>query len=87
MKNLTLAAVLGIALLFPFSSFASVNVFGVNTPVKKSEFRSNVSGGHIPANLGDTFYIHKVGNDRIEESGLYKNERLVFGVDVNSIYK
>lgn len=85
MKNLTITAVLGLALLFPFSSYAAVNVFGVNTQVKKSEFSNNVKGGHIPAHFGDTFRVQKPAEKLSVVSNTAGRQNLVFGVDLNSI--
>lgn len=85
MKNLIIALVLGLGFVFPYSSYAGVNVFSVETPVEKSEVRDNVKAGYVAGDLGNTFHVQKPENKTVSKNSDDRDEYLVFGVDINSL--
>ena len=88
MKKLLLTAVLGLTLGLPAVSHAGINIFGVETPVTKSQVNDNISSGYVAGDLGDTFHVQKTGNsESIPKAENSSEKLLVFGVDVNSVNK
>lgn len=85
MKNLIIVLVLGLGLVFPYSSYAGVNVFSVEIPVEKSKVRDNVKAGYVAGDLGDTFHVQKPSNSKVSVKSDDRDQYLVFGVDINSL--
>jgi len=85
MKNLLLTTVLALTLSLPFSAYAGVNIFGVDTPVVKKDVGNNVNAGYVAKHLGDTFHVQQLKNKNSLRNVEEKDQYLVFGVDLNSI--
>lgn len=86
MKKLLSLAILSLAILIPSTSFANVNVFGVETPVAKNEVRDSFKGGQVETDF-ISFYIRS--NDEAVESGnkvsntvSVEESIMVFGVKI-----
>ena len=62
MKKLLLTLVLGLTLALPLSSYAEVNVFGVQLPVGKQEVHDNIDNGYVASDFGDSLHIQNLRN-------------------------
>ena len=88
MKKLLLILVLGLTLGLPLSSYAGVNVFGVQLPVEKQEVNDNIDNGYVASDFSDSLHIQKLRNkDNTVSRDNEREKYLVFGVDINSINK
>jgi len=88
MKKLLLTLVLGLSLALPVSSYADVNVFGVQLPVGKQEVNDNIDNGYVATGFSDSLHVQQLRNKNSTISSDSDDDRyLVFGVDINSINK
>jgi hypothetical protein len=86
MKKLIGIATLGLVLSFSSLSFADNYVFGVKTPVVKSEVRNELKGGNVEKDFIG-FYISPKTSDkatslREDKEPSKKDSYIVFGVEV-----
>ena len=88
MKKLLLILVLGLTLSLPVSSYADINVFGVQLPVGTQEVSDNIDSGYVASDFSDSLHIQKLKNkDNTVSNSNEREKYLVFGVDINSINK
>ena len=85
MNRLILAALIALTLGFPFTSYASVNIFGVETPIERTEVKNEYFGGNVANDFNDTLKSQMLRNKNKEIISSQSNDQfIVFGVDLNA---
>lgn len=86
MKRLIAIATLGLALSFPSFSYADSYIFGVRTPIVKTEVKNEVKGGMVEKDFISFYLSPKEANTETslmtEQEVNEDNSYIVFGVRV-----